>query len=428
MDSSTDSNNSNSYCKFDDDFRHYLQNFNAIVVSKIKSTIEKRIQEEYQFSSKINETNTYLEISRHFHYFLQLSETNLFNFDDYSERAKCLIQLGIKYNHYPLFVYGSPNTGKSVTLAKFGMLAHKIIESKNCMVVVRFYNLTSQCSSFEGLLYSICEQLCSFQKLNSINELKNKDVSELIDYFYQIIQLISKNNKKQLLILIDGLQDINVEKSLLSKSNASNNQISWLFMQNLPPRVHMIVSIKKHANTIRNDNEIVLKGQKIPNLNSTQMNNSVPLFLSCFNEKASSEAENYFFELPINIKKSDLNELGNFIKSELIKNQRVLSDQQLQTVLQAVSNLIGTSSSSSSSSIEGSFQLSSTNTSETQSYFAYLNFILKDIINKNVCFNSIFNENHFPNDTEAFVKYKLGKFLKKSFPNNFLILGDLFVD
>ena len=404
--STDDSNTSNGYCKFDDDFRRYLQNFNAIAVGKIKSLIEKRLQEEEQL--KANEIQLYQETSRHLQKLQQLSDLSLFNLDEFNERMKRLINVGVKNDHYPIFIYGSSTSGKTVTLSRFGTLAYKMLEPNNTMLLIRFSDLTSQCSSFEGLLYSICEHLCILQKLNPSSELKNKDLPQLVDSFYSIIQLISKNNRKQLLILIDGLQDVNVEKTLLSKSNTSNNQISWLFSQQLPPRVHMIVSVKRHANNVRNENDLSCKfvqKNTVNNSNVLFMANSVPLFLSYFNEKVSSEAENYLFELPLLIKKSDLNELALFVKSDLARFERVLTDQQLQIILQAVLNL-----NSNNSGVQSPTPINATNsnTTETNSQLIYLNFIMKDVVNKNVCLSSVFREDTFPRDPEAFIKYKLG--------------------
>jgi hypothetical protein len=283
--------------------------------------------------------------------------------------------------------------------------------------IVRFADLTSQCSTFEGLLYSVCEQLCVLQKSNPSYDIKNKDLAQLIEYFHKSCEYLART-KGQLLILVDGLQDVNIEKSLIMKSNIGNNQISWLFFKLLPPGVHLIVTIKKQTNSIKIENEMIIK--KVVSLSSMSTNttqsspSAVPLFLHYFNEKMSSEAENYLFELPLQIKKSDINFFITFIKNELERNRRSLTEKQLQMIVQSVYNQKTSDSNTNlnSSSISSQSSASCPNL-DTQSCFLYLNFLIKEIIlanDLNCDLKNMFNEDKFPKDLDSLLKFKIGNF------------------
>ncbi len=51
--------------KFDDDFKHYLQSFNTIIVSNIKTLIGRKLHEDSSISNNFVETSIFHEISRH---------------------------------------------------------------------------------------------------------------------------------------------------------------------------------------------------------------------------------------------------------------------------------------------------------------------------------------------------------------------------
>lgn len=244
-----------------------------------------------------------------------------------------------------------------------------------------------------GLLYSICEQLSISQKLNPHQEIKSKDLSHLVEYFYKICSQISSRSKTQVLIQIDGLNDIYVEKSQLNNLSFGvlNDQISWLFAQQLPARVHLIVSIKRSAELLVNRS------------NGASTSGSVPLFLHYFSEKLSSESDNYLFELPIQLKKNETGEIVNFITAELIRADRKLKDTHLQAI---VSNLFSTKTDSSSSvSIDD------------KNGFLYLSIILKEVINANKLNNNLdylLQASHLPKDLESLLNVKL-EFLEKKF-------------
>lgn len=254
-------------------------------------------------------------------------------------------------------------------------------------------------------MYSICEQLSIYQKLNPLTEIKNKDLSLLIEYFHRMCQQISIG-KRQLLILIDGLQDVNIEKSLIAKSNLANNQISWLFFQQLPPGVHLVVSIKRQTTATRVENEILIKKANT----QSQPHVMVPLFLHYFNEKMSSETENYLFELPIQIKKADIGDVVTYIKNELNKCDRMLSEDQLQALAQNIENLKQESASIINSQGAANSISSSNSHIETQVAFLYINFMIKEIANMNKINGDIkyLLNADMPKDIETFMKYKIG--------------------
>lgn len=134
--------------KYDPDFKRYLQNFNAVIVSKIKALVEKKLQEESQLTSRPYEIGIYQEATRHLYKLQTLVQENMIDSSDYIERFKRLINVGIKGEHYPIFLYGGSTSGKTCSMARYGLLASKMIEP--CMLVVRFVNLTSQSSNFES--------------------------------------------------------------------------------------------------------------------------------------------------------------------------------------------------------------------------------------------------------------------------------------
>ena len=134
--------------KYDTEFRLYLQNFNAVIVSKIKILVEKHLQEQAHLTHKPSETAIYEEATRHLYKFQNLIQENLIDSNDYVERLKRLVSAGIKSEHYPIFLYGGPISGKTSTLARYGIIAYKMIDP--CMVVVRFSHLTNQSSNFES--------------------------------------------------------------------------------------------------------------------------------------------------------------------------------------------------------------------------------------------------------------------------------------
>lgn len=420
--------------KYDERFKNYLQKLNAILISNIKLMVEKQLNVE-RTSMNSYEVATYHEATRHFHKYQSLTESNLILSSEFHERLKKLLAHGAKNDHYPIFLYGSSASGKTVTLSRFGSLAAKFVESnnaRNMLMVIRYADLTSQCSTFESLLYSVCEQLTIVQKLNPLNEIKNKDLTHLIEYFYKVCSQMSKD--KQLLIVIDGLVDVNIDKSLLTKPNIGNNQISWLFHQLLPPGVHLVVSIKRQAQQASNkaDQECTQASsssiglmkksstQQTLNLNAA---NTVSLFLHIFNEKMSSEPENYLFELPCQLKRTDLNELVNYVKSELAKYDCVLSEDRLNLI---VSNIytnpanasIAFNSNSAASAASGAIGSTSPpnspNMIETQINFLYLNLLLREITSNTSRFNCksgyLFSNETFPKDLDSLLKYKLGSF------------------
>ncbi len=418
--------------KYDERFKNYLQKLNAILISNIKLMVEKQLNVE-RTSLNSCEVATYHEAARHFHKYQRLAEeSNLILANELVERFKKLIAHGTKNEHYPIFLYGSSASGKTVTLSRFGLIASKLIESsntRNILMVIRYADLTSQCSTFESLLYSVCEQLTIAQKLNPLNEIKNKDLTHLIEYFYKMCAQICK--EKQLLLLIDGLIDLNIDKSSLAKPNIGNNQISWLFYQLLPPGVHLIVSIKRQIQqtTAKTDQEIaqapsasigLMKKSSTQQTLSANVPNSVSLFLHIFNEKMSSEPENYLFELPSQLKRTDLNELFNYVKSELAKNDCVLSEDRLNLI---VSNIytnpanasIAFNSGAVTAGSAGSASTSppnSPNMIETQINFLYLNLLLREIMSNTSRFNCksgyLFSNETFPKDLDSLLKYKLG--------------------
>jgi hypothetical protein len=220
-------------------------------------------------------------------------------------------------------------------------------------------------------------------------KLNNKDTSQLIEYFHRLCKQISVRSKQQLLILVDGLQDVHVEKAQLGNAAGSSvagfksDPIAWLFYQQLPARVHLIVSIKRSIES-----------------NTVNTGGMVPLFLHFFNEKLSSESENYLFELPVQLRKTDSVDVVAFINTELARADRKLKEDQIQLI---------------SSSFLASKQTESTSFSnislEDKNSFFFLRLLLKEVINANRLNNNLsemlLHPQRFPKDLDAFLNLKL---------------------
>ena len=431
--------NEDSLSRYDDEFKTYLKQFNAVIVSYMKNTVEKKLKEELDLTKRSNEIILYHEVTRHMSKLNELYEISSIDSNDYIERFKKLITIGSKSTHFPIFLYGSQLSGKTTCLAKFGMVAARVLnEQKNVCYVVRFSDLTNQSSSFEGLLLSICEQLCLIQKLNPLNELKNKDFCNLVDYFYKVIGLISKS-KIQVVILIDDIQDFCIDKPppspLPPKPQTLNNQISWLFQQELPVGIHLITTIRHqtpNTNIIHN-NQLLLQNSN-NNLQqhiSTASTQSVSLFLHFYNEKMSNEAENYLFELPIQIKKTGDSalDLNTYIKSEFQKNGRNITDEQLQIMLKyfnssTKTNNLDNNENSDPNKNGTTVNNTSANNNESQiNNFPYLNFVINEIISNrsNLDLRKVFNEDRFPKNLESFILFRISN-LEKKFNSKLLSL------
>lgn len=417
--------------KFDDDFKHYLQSFNTIVVSNIKTLIGRKLHEDSSISNNFIETSIFHEISRHLHKYQDLAECSQIECESYIERFKRLIEYGMSNEHYPIFLYGAMNTGKTTCLVKFGLTAFGILESKNCVYIVRFSNLTCQSCTFEGLLASICEQMCVILSLDPVKEVKNKDVVQLIQFFNNSCEQITKKNSRQLLIIIDGLQDLNVNKSLIKESLFTNNQISWLFSKMLPAGVHLVVSVKRQISSITVESEdLILKksnkndsGDKKDEGDVVQQQNPpviVSFFINNYNEKIPIDLkENCLFEFPFGIKKSDANEIVvNYCRNELEKNDRTLNDKWLLLIANTcIGQSVTQQQNEMTTSINNQSTVSNSGSDNDlcQISFLYLNLMIKEVLsanqlNKNL--KHLFDEKEFPKDLESIIKFKIGKELK----------------
>ena len=177
----------------------YYQKFNSVIISKLKNLIEKNIYEE---KTKVNERLLYNEVTRHLYKFQSLSQEMFFKSEEFTKRIHSLIEHGKTNEHNPIFIYGSAMTGKTLTLVNFANIAFKSINSKKCLTIIKFCDLTSQCSTFETLLLSICEQLCVFNLISPKSVPKHKNISQLVEFFFSMCKEFSSRNENNLLILI----------------------------------------------------------------------------------------------------------------------------------------------------------------------------------------------------------------------------------
>lgn len=462
-------NTTSALDKFDSEYQIYLESFLAIFTGKLKNLIDKSMA-KYSYmnnhpvqtinlnhsmnqtstmsaaaaSTRLNELN--FEITKHMLKLEHLAHTSLYlDSDDYVERFRRFIHDGARQEHHPICVYGLTSTGKSSLIGRFAQLAAKIVEEQErelesdtglrtkTISLVRFLDLTTQCSTFEGTMLSICEQLTLIdkRKFSSLNDLKSKDLPELIDYFYQACVALTRNSTQQLFIYIDGLHDLNVEKAMLNKSSLTNNQIAWLFHRKLPAGCHLIVSVKRQPQPTPNrvDSASTGGGDSTAGKKSstasmativaaaTAPNASVSLFLYLLNEHlATAEVDNNFlFETPLSMKKLDMNELISTVKHKLANSGLAVSDDTLRSIFE---NFVNGGNNGG---------LGSWN-------HYYLNFVYKDLLMNNRVIHeiksSITDKGSFPKDIETYVKYKIGKkifFRDSYFFSKTFVLLDIFL-
>ena len=389
------------------EFLAYLQNFNEVVVNKIKNLVEKCFINENIFEVNSSENIILQEATRHLYKFQRFNEKGTFGLDEMNERVKKLISFGIKNEHFPIFIYGVSSSGKTITLTKFGYTAINVIGIRSCQIVIRYCDLTSHSSTFEALLYSICEQLTVLQKLNPRKELpKKENMSELTKYFHKIIGQIAKSSQKQLLILIDGIQDALVDKSLIEKANIINNNLQWLFTQQLPPKVHLIVSIK--IQPINNVPQTTLISQQQSSLTI----NHVSLLKYYFELHLNNLKENYIFDLPFKIKTTDLKELSAYLKTELIRCGKSITDEQIQVIFdclnikQGVNSIEPNVNKGDMTPLQNSNFILLNNNCETNVQL-YLHFLIKHL-QKCTNFKTFLTIDNIPKDVETLFKIAIG--------------------
>ncbi len=373
----------------------YYQKFNSIVIYKLKNLIEKHIYEEKIEND--NEASLYHEIERHLHRYQSLTEHAFFFSSDIYRRVSLLIEAGKHQDHFPLFIYGSAVSGKTLTLVNCAQAAIENIQPKNCEMIIKFSDLTSQVSSFENLMLALCEQLCVLNDRSIVPMQKNKSVPSLVSCFFKMCQEFSFTKPhKNLLILVDGLKDFNVDCTMIKKTNVTNNQVFWLFKEKLPPRVHLIVTIKRLYNKSKlhtSFNSLVSNNSSI----SSTDENTVSLFLNCFNDRSDSTTDAIsMFELPYN--KLELKtEICEFIKAELGKKNKFLSQNQVGLIFQ---NALNSSKhmATTSKADEGS-----------EHFFLFINLMINQITDCSLFSNCSVDKENLPLECESIIKLKLRK-------------------
>lgn len=200
---------------------------------------------------------------------------------------------------------------------------------------------------------------------------------------------------------LDGLNDFNIEKSLLKKTNISNNQICWIFTKLLPPRVHMIVTVKQIFNKTKlgSFNSI----NSLSSANSTTDENVISLFLSYLNNNSQNFTESNLFELPLSTKSLQPN-ISEFIKKELAKKNLKLSYNQIDHIIQNAVNACRV------------LNITKKEPNNSDQFFLYIDLVLYEIMNKSISFvktEGHLDEKNLPIDCESMVKAKIRKFKKR---------------
>lgn len=139
--------------KFEPEYKTYLEQFISVIVEKLKHLINKSVRAfdaacECRFMW--HEMALLQEITRHAHRFEMSAAFSLtaLDSDEYIERFKRLVHAGTRSEHWPVFVYGLPCSGKNFLLTRFASTALGLYP--NSVSIIRYFELTGQCSTFEG--------------------------------------------------------------------------------------------------------------------------------------------------------------------------------------------------------------------------------------------------------------------------------------
>jgi hypothetical protein len=307
-----------SFNNYRSEYRHYLESFNAIVVNKVKQLVMNAIEKNEKEIIKANkpaELSIYEEVTRHLYRFeLLLNQQFTIGIENKLENVDNLISNGNLNEHSPVFLYGSSLTGKTATLVEMAKIFYNKLTTvgsssdaahDKCVLIVRFVDYTLKSSMIDGLLLTICEQLAVLTRSDAFFYLKNKNFDFLIEYFYEKCKELTKlDSSPSLLILIDGLQD--------DIHYINNSQTFWLLNGSLPPKVHLIATIKKHLiNKSDNDSESELK-------NKDFISNSFIESITKQNKKINSQksSNDNLFELPFIMNEMDSSQFATTIQAK----------------------------------------------------------------------------------------------------------------
>lgn len=141
--------------KFEADYKSYLEQFISAIVEKIKRLINKTVRAfDAACDCRFNwhEIALLQEISRHVYRFTNGSGAcglQVLDSDEYIDRFKRLVYAGARVDHWPVFIYGQPTSGENFLLARFVHTA--IALYPDSLALIRYFELTGQCSTFEGI-------------------------------------------------------------------------------------------------------------------------------------------------------------------------------------------------------------------------------------------------------------------------------------
>ena len=218
------------------DHNEYLDNFHAVVVTKLKKLIKK----EYQ-NRPINNTSgkkctsrdaIYSECTSHLAHFQRLSKLNVHGFDTLQEKTRTHIIKSLKGGeHQMLLFYGTEGCGKTTLMSKVAQIAIEIL-GKDTILAVRYLGLTRDSCTAHSVLYNFCCQIsCSLKQDMDITAYS---FEQLVSFYHGLLGLISKGTRN-LVIIVDNLE------VLMPSSQNGEYKLDWLTAK-LSPKIHIFAS------------------------------------------------------------------------------------------------------------------------------------------------------------------------------------------
>ena len=195
---------------------------------------------------------------------------------------------------------------------------------------------------------------------------------------------------------------------MLKKSSVKVNQISWLFHQKLPARVHLIATIKMVAKKTDSHLQSSSSISSQPSTHSEldESTATVSLFATQLNElkgeQSFQQLANSLFELPRHADSKQKAEISEFIKTELAKRNAYLTRGQTSLVIYNAAN-------------SGRFMsvASGETTDACNFFFQYISLVFYELTDT---YNSLFvrgilDKHSLPFDCESLIRAKLCNFI-----------------
>lgn len=199
----------------------YLNLINDTLLKNTKELISEGLK-EVQKTAAVNDDELYGEVSSHAGFAVAKAKL-------YCGKRKFLTHIYRKLmdheNHQPYILYGESGVGKTATVAKLILEAHKNIvneKSKPANIVYRFLGTTPDSSNLDRLLISLTKQICEIYETVPEKEAAVTDFTHLTDMFYRALETasVAAGRLAPLVIILDSLDQLS--------SNYGAHLMTWL--------------------------------------------------------------------------------------------------------------------------------------------------------------------------------------------------------